>query len=35
VADASEIDMLKAQAQAELNRLEADFSGKVFVEVMI
>jgi ABC-type proline/glycine betaine transport system ATPase subunit len=28
VADVSEIDMLKAQAQAELNRLEADSSAK-------
>jgi ABC-type proline/glycine betaine transport system ATPase subunit len=28
MADVSEIDMLKAQAQAELNRLEADSSAK-------
>ena len=28
MADISEIDMLKAQAQAELNRLEADSSAK-------
>jgi hypothetical protein len=35
VENNTDIKLLKAQAQAELNRLEADSSAKVFVEVMI